>query len=762
MNFESKVISRLKCSAINAFDPETDRASETFVNICELIFRRGRVNGTPLITQGGNRCAEQIVFPCCVQAQDERTVMSLHDELKEIGYMGHPVVIEFLLLPISRLGTNDWSPSSKQIPAYLMERWIIQFLPKRLVTDTLSDLSKLFEDINSFCKSSAVNKVLFGDGPYCGVPELSELCCICRLTNLRRANLFSSCWFTISSNELLGENAKTDLTDFELRLIRDLTDNFNTSDEVHTTTRTKSPKRTYLCSSPCSHTHWKDNAAICVSKPLSRVLAGSREVLDTIVTSVLELPLVPLNDIIFDSLQCLHSGTMSLPTKRWNEVPLYAGCPNALSDDTSKCKVPKSPVVIMSKWTKPTSFLESPPCKLKRMQQDSRPRVDECISQFTSLSVQQQKQAQTNKSSKAEVCVPIADSVERHFSSKSFTESSFHSLSFNPQTGLPLQSSPMPIKQKSANNFDFDNSTFHSPSAKAHSNGANSDADSSKTARPTTLVLKRRSSRRGRTVSAPTTTSPFGGVLWGGGGVLMPVTPLPPHSSHQLLINFEESMLNGRIPPKGMVEGFSLGIGASGSFFPVHVKLPIVAYFFQLSDDGNTPSPYLGHVDLTGLSNKRGYHVPHKGLIQLTLFNPSHSVMKMFVIEYNLEDMPANSQTFLRQRTVYMPTSGDDEADPMSNVSSDLVSCVLKGKVESLEQRQLSPLSSTPGPLPIFLRYLVHLRFHTTKSNNLYLHTDIRLIFARDTFEFDPRVTTYRMHSFIDGPKNPRFSPKTC
>ena len=76
-------------------------------------------------------------------------------------------------------------------------------------------------------------------------------------------------------------------------------------------------------------------------------------------------------------------------------------------------------------------------------------------------------------------------------------------------------------------------------------------------------------------------------------------------------------MLNGRIPPSGMVEGFSLDIGASGSFFPTHVKLPVMAYFFRLTEDNSKPSPYLGHVDLTGLSNKRGYHVPRKGCIQV-------------------------------------------------------------------------------------------------------------------------------------------------
>lgn len=270
----------------------------------------------------------------------------------------------------------------------------------------------------------------------------------CRLTNLRRANSFSPCWFTISTNELFGEEANINLADLAFKVIRDFSDNFNTSDGVHTTTRTKSPKRTYLCSSPCSHAHRKDNGGICVSKPLSRVLAGSKEVIDTIVTYALELPPIPLNEVIFDSLRCLHSGTMSLPTKRWNEMSSYVDRLSTLSDVASKCKEPKSPVVIMSQWTKPTSFLESPPCKLKRMQQDSGPRVEECINQFTSLSVQQQKQAQTNKSSKSELCTPNAYSVQRHSSvvwnsKKSFADPSSHSLSFNPQTGLPLQSSPV-------------------------------------------------------------------------------------------------------------------------------------------------------------------------------------------------------------------------------------------------------------------------------------------------------------------------------
>ena len=54
----------------------------------------------------------------------------------------------------------------------------------------------------------------------------------------------------------------------------------------------------------------------------------------------------------------------------------------------------------------------------------------------------------------------------------------------------------------------------------------------------------------------------------------------------------QESILNGRLEPAGVVEGFSVDIGASGSFCPRHLSLPVTAYFFNLSDD-NAPSPYL-------------------------------------------------------------------------------------------------------------------------------------------------------------------------
>jgi hypothetical protein len=40
------------------------------------------------------------------------------------------------------------------------------------------------------------------------------------------------------------------------------------------------------------------------------------------------------------------------------------------------------------------------------------------------------------------------------------------------------------------------------------------------------------------------------------------------------------------------------------------------------------------------------------GTIQVTLLNPLGTVVKMFVVLYDLTDMPERSHTFLRQRTL--------------------------------------------------------------------------------------------------------------
>uniref|UniRef100_A0A8C3KFZ1 Atos homolog protein B n=1 Tax=Calidris pygmaea TaxID=425635 RepID=A0A8C3KFZ1_9CHAR len=203
--------------------------------------------------------------------------------------------------------------------------------------------------------------------------------------------------------------------------------------------------------------------------------------------------------------------------------------------------------------------------------------------------------------------------------------------------------------------------------------------------------------------------------------------------SHALLGNFEESILKGRFAPSGRIEGFTAEIGASGSYCPQHVTLPVDVTYFDISEH-SVPSPFLGVINLEALG-KKGYSVPKAGTIQVTLFNPNKTVVKMFLVTYDFQDMPANHMTFLRHRIFLVPVGEGERAT-------------------------MAP-SDPPGTDPPrrVLCYLMHLRFHSSKSGKIYLHDDIRLLFSRKSIEVDSGIP-YELKSFTEMPRNPSYSPR--
>ncbi|KAK7160719.1 hypothetical protein R3I93_008401 [Phoxinus phoxinus] len=267
---------------------------------------------------------------------------------------------------------------------------------------------------------------------------------------------------------------------------------------------------------------------------------------------------------------------------------------------------------------------------------------------------------------------------------------------FHPCTGLPLLSSPVPQRKSQTGYFDLDTSLIHCRGVPWAANKR---------------VLKRsqdcdESQQQIFSASAPP-------------------------ASLSLLGNFEECVLNYRLEPLGNIEGFTAEVGASGTFCPSHMTLPVDVLFYSVSDD-NAPSPYMGVINLESLG-KRGYRVPPSGTIQVTLFNPNKTVVKMFVVMYDLREMPASHQTFLRQRTFSVPV-----------------------KREYYGQNNKKSSSLGQGRT---LRYLVHLRFQSSKSGKIYLHRDIRLLFSRKSMEVDSGAA-YELKSFTESPADPPFSPR--
>lgn len=203
--------------------------------------------------------------------------------------------------------------------------------------------------------------------------------------------------------------------------------------------------------------------------------------------------------------------------------------------------------------------------------------------------------------------------------------------------------------------------------------------------------------------------------------------------SRALLGNFEESILKGRFSPSGQIEGFTAEIGASGSYCPQHATLPVQVTYYDISEH-SAPSPFLGVVSLEPLG-KKGYSVPKAGTIQVTLFNPNKTVVKMFLVTYNFEDMPVNHMTFLRHRNFLVPVE------------------------EGPEGQGEGPAGGGVPARKRILCYLIHLRFQSSKSGKIYLHNDMRLLFSRKSIEMDTGIP-YELKSFTEVPRNPKYSPR--
>ncbi|KAJ1519327.1 hypothetical protein ONE63_004626 [Megalurothrips usitatus] len=346
----------------------------------------------------------------------------------------------------------------------------------------------------------------------------------------------------------------------------------------------------------------------------------------------------------------------------------------------------------------------------KRLESPNTSIAIQCVAQ------ELQKDLQNGSSCRQDV--PSAS--ERARFRRSFDNAA--SMVFHTRTGLPLTSSPAPVR-RGTSRFDYD-SSLNSVSA---IRSALFDTPGITTQMEDSLSLSSDDTESESGARSP--CSPDAGIVFPS---LSSCHALSPCSS--LLGSFEESVLNGRLEPVSTVQGFTAEIGASGSFCPRHLKLPVTVFFYTLGDYDKVSTPYLGHINL----GKKGYNVPRSGTIQVTLFNPMGTVIKMFVVMYDLADMPPNSHTFLRQRTLYMPTGME--------VSDELPESDLTQK---------------------WLRYLIHLRFSSSKSGRIYLHTDVRMIIFRKSDMDTATVhnnnnidSGFELRSYTHGPGNPKFSPR--
>ncbi|GAB5588935.1 hypothetical protein Unana1_03835 [Umbelopsis nana] len=193
-----------------------------------------------------------------------------------------------------------------------------------------------------------------------------------------------------------------------------------------------------------------------------------------------------------------------------------------------------------------------------------------------------------------------------------------------------------------------------------------------------------------------------------------------------LVGSYEESILNGRmstLPSKPITFHAQIGVLGHGPCkpslrCPPHATLVFPSFFYEL-EDTDLPTPYVGTIDLEGgLTDERfkrkpgHYRLPPKGQLQIVIKNPNKTAVKLFLVPYDLCDMPAGTKTFLRQKSF-----GDEES---------------RGT----------------------LRYAIHVQVCCSEKNHLYLFKHIRVVFAN-------RASNEKLRVVCEDPGVPKYVPLT-
>ncbi|KAJ3129621.1 hypothetical protein HK098_000772 [Nowakowskiella sp. JEL0407] len=248
-----------------------------------------------------------------------------------------------------------------------------------------------------------------------------------------------------------------------------------------------------------------------------------------------------------------------------------------------------------------------------------------------------------------------------------------------------------------------------------------------------------------------------------------------------LVGSYEQSILSGRmstLPSRPIVFIAEIGVIGFGKCkpqlkCPPHINLSFPAYFYELLDEKSIGSPYVGVVDLetlsgymvvngdnsdvTSMNNDEfesvlrqrqteaeefkkkwpgGYRLPFRGQLQIIIKNPSKTALKVFLVPYDFRDMPANSKTFLRQKSYSTPS---------------LTTPAFPGSLSPT--RKCSSGSDAKSPSNDRLRYAIHLQFVCNAKKRLFLSKNIRVVFSPRALESDEKLRTV-----CEGPEDPKYT----
>jgi len=210
-------------------------------------------------------------------------------------------------------------------------------------------------------------------------------------------------------------------------------------------------------------------------------------------------------------------------------------------------------------------------------------------------------------------------------------------------------------------------------------------------------------------------------VTESGSDVASPRSPRTPSSVERrpqtalspFIGSFEASLLAGRMShaKTNVFQGFSAQLVVTGrEFAGEHMRLEFDANYCVVDADTDVVAlPYVSDVMLP----QRGYEVPAKGVVELTLFNPSRTPIKTFLVPYDVSEMPAQTKTFMRQR-IFCTGAGERDV----------------------------------------LKYAVHLKVCSPRRRRYFLYKYVRVVFP-----FRQPDANQQLSVRFDMPVDPTFFP---
>jgi hypothetical protein len=204
--------------------------------------------------------------------------------------------------------------------------------------------------------------------------------------------------------------------------------------------------------------------------------------------------------------------------------------------------------------------------------------------------------------------------------------------------------------------------------------------------------------------------------------------------------SYEQSLLNGRMstfPSKPLWFSLEIGVIGKGNCksklkCPPHWTTAFPAYYYEFENDVLKTTPYVGNVEMEGCQHKHGYRIPSQGQLQIIIRNQKIPI-KIFLIPYDLNDMPIDTKTYLRQKSYLskeqIPTSNNTFTFSRTTSASDL---------------QFNGND--------ILQHAIHLQVICTNRKKLYIHHSVRVVFSH-------RIPDQKLRIVNEVPMDPKFFP---